>query len=123
MKNQKSVFIAVDKECYDDISTIEKRLEYNNIKVFVQKDFDKNLSLEEKWTKSLESYKLIKKCDVVYLYTKDGSIENKGIDEVCYAYACNKDLIFSEEVQHKFVNELSTRKMDLEQLIKYVTMK
>lgn len=122
MKEYNSVFIATSNRFYEDVEQIKKKLEYDNITVFTRNESDAESSPEQKWNELVKSYKLIKDCDLVYLYSKEGYTENKVIDEVCYAYSCNKDMIFSEEVTNSFINKLSKRKMNLEQLIKYVTM-
>ena len=123
MREQKSVFIAGSENFYDKIKEAKKILEENNIQAYIHDNTLNNTTSEEDRESILNTYRLIKNCDVVYVYSQNGEIGHLGMDETTYAYACNKDTILSENTTNDLINKLSRRRMDLEQLINYVLNK
>lgn len=117
----KSVFVAGSRKFYEEIEKLVQELEDNGIKAATagKQDNKHGDTLESEKTALLNAFQKIDESDICYIYSKDGYIGKTVAMEIAYAYAKDKELISSYEIDEFSAQALVSSVMNPEELIKY----
>ncbi len=104
----KSVFIAGSRKFYIEIENLVQKLENKNIKVAAAGKWNKGQedTPESEKNALLNAFKKIDEFDIVYVFSKDGYVGKTVAMEIAYAYARNKIIISSHEIEEMSANVL-----------------
>ena len=117
----KSIFLAGSRKFFDELETIKKNLKKENIRVETAGKWDKNTpdTLESEKNALLRAFKMIDESDILYVIAKDGYVGKTVCMEIAYAYAKNKEIISSNEINEYSAKALITKIKTPKELIEY----
>lgn len=117
----KSVFIAGSRKFYDEIESFVKSLRDAGIAVTTVGKWDKTKkdSLKSEKKALLEAFTYIDRCDIVYVYSRDGYIGKTVAMEIAYAYARGKEIVALEKIEELSARGLVDRVMGRQAFVIY----
>ncbi len=117
----KSVFVAGSRKFYEEIERLIEKLKENKIRVEKagKSENTEEDTLESEKIALLNAFKKIDDFDILYVYSDNGYIGKTVAMEIAYAYARNKEIISSQELEEFSAQALISKIMNSDELIKY----
>jgi len=117
----KSVFIAGSRKFFQEIEQLVQLLKQSNIAVATSGKWESTQkdNLENQKAALLRAFKEIDNSDIIYILANNKYIGKTVAMEIAYAYAKNKTIISSQEIEELSARSLIPHTLDKEQLIKF----
>ena len=117
----KSVYIAGSRKFFDEIVKLVQTLKNANIKVATAGKWDKNQkdTFESEKNALLRAFKEMDNADITYIFASERYIGKTVAMEIAYAFAKNKELISSNEIEEFSARALISKIINPEKLIEY----
>ena len=117
----KSVFIAGSRKFFPEIEQLVQLLKQSNIQVATSGKWDSTQedTFESEKDALLRAFKEINNSDIIYILANKGYVGKTVAMEIAYAYAKNKTIISSQEIEEFSARSLINNILNKEQLIQF----
>ena len=119
--DMKPVFIAGSRKFYNEIHDLVGKLKENNIQVATSGEWDESQedSFESEKDALLRAFKEMDESEVVYIFCNKGYVGKTVAMEIAYAYAKEKEVISSEEIEEFSARGLVSQVLSSDELVDY----
>ena len=117
----KSVYIGGSRKFFNELEKLVQILNNVDIKVATAGKWDKNQkdTFESEKNALLRAFKEIDDADITYIFASKGYIGKTVAMEIAYAFARNKEIISSNEIEEFSARALISKIVSPEKLIEY----